>query len=59
MNKVNKPSKMRQLVVFLIFDEANNPCGVASSRLQARVQIAWHLPKGKSYRIEPKVTYTT
>jgi hypothetical protein len=48
---------MKQIIVFVIKDSQNNIWGVAPSKLQARVQIAWHLPKNGSYRIEPQVSY--
>jgi len=51
--------KMRQIVIFVITDSVGFVWGVAPSKVQARKQIAWFLPRGYNYRVEPQIAYTT
>lgn len=50
--------KMKNIIIFLIVDEKGFVWGLAPSKVQARVQIAWFLPKGGNYSIEPAIAAT-
>jgi hypothetical protein len=47
--------KYKTQLIFFILDEKGFAWGIAPSKVQARVQIAWFLPKGNQYRIDPQV----
>ena len=53
MQSTTKRSK--KLLVFMIVDDMNVGWGVAPTKLDARQQMAWFLPHGKKYHIEPYV----
>ena len=42
---------------FLITDDEDVVWGIAPTKLEARKQISWHLPKGNIYKIE-SIWYT-
>jgi hypothetical protein len=42
-------------LVFLIKDPNGRAWGIAPSKIEARVQAAWFLPRGIKYTIEPAV----
>lgn len=45
----------RQTLIFLIVDEQGFSWSIAPTKLDARTQIKWFLPRGKSYKIVPTV----
>jgi hypothetical protein len=48
---------MKAHVVYFIVDRMGFAWGIAPSKVQARKQMAWFLPRGIKYSIETVVTY--
>lgn len=40
------------MMIFIIKDSNDLVWGIAPSKLDARIQMQWHLPKNNSYKIE-------
>jgi hypothetical protein len=52
---MRKNKVIKTKLVFFIKDEKQVVWGIAPSMVQARRQIAWFLPKGNKYSIDPCV----
>jgi hypothetical protein len=54
---MNVIKKMKTSLIFFIKDDKNFVWGVAPSKIQARRQIRWFLPRGLNLYIEPQVVF--
>lgn len=45
--------KPQNKLIFLIKDNTGTTWGISPTKLDARINIAWFLPKGNKYVIEP------
>lgn len=52
MAKLQKPPLLKVKKIFIIRDGEGVVWGVAPTKIDARIQIQWHLPKNSSYKIE-------
>jgi hypothetical protein len=48
-------TKIKQMIIFLITNETGKGFSLAPTKLAAKTQIAWFLPKQNKYIIEPIV----
>ena len=48
----------KKIIIFAIVDSIGQVWGLAPSKIQARKQIAWHLPKNNAYQIDVRLVYT-
>jgi len=45
--------KQQNKLVFIIKDASGNAWGISPTKLDARINIAWFLPRDNKYYIEP------
>ena len=48
---------MKAYITYFVVDRMGFAWGVAPTKVQARRQMAWFLPKGIEYKIETVITY--